>query len=787
MKFKFTLCSLFFFMIAFSQNKNLQDKITSSLNNYFEVDRENIHVQFNKTIFLNGEDIPFKGYVFSKFYNLPNIYTTNVQLVIYNEQHEVVQKELLYSTAGFFEGVIHLDEKFKTGKYYFHFFTNWMNNFVEDDSFIQIIEVISYKESYSLKSNEANEDNATVNFYPESGRLIDGINNRIGIKIVDCHQKGIEINNGIIVDSRSTIITNFRTNKMGFGNFYYIPNSNETYTLKINSEKIHLSQLLPKSEQTGISISCNNNMPNDLLGVAVKTNELGSNLYKNKKFILLIHQYRNLVQKEFRFENQSSELDFFFKKKDLYKGVNTIRIIDEKLNEVAERLVYINEDSKPIINMETKTISKDSIMLLGNSSIKNGNISISILPDKSELLDWRRSILGTFYLNAYIKNPEQDTYSYFDIENNTRKQDLDLLMLNQKNSKYLWNNIMLSPPRIKYPFTKGFTISGKIENKLSPKLKYKILLISLKNKAIQETYVDKNNEYKFENIIAKDSTVFLLQLLNEKNRYIKTKISVNISKLDTLLKNPPDIQLDKCLHIKKSENFFVFKTPTLDKSTINLNEVTIKNAYKKQVFIHEKEMNNITASAYKIGENDFGTVLDFINSHGYKTGVNFEDNEVYIRNSRSFSGSASSSPNIFLNDEILYDFNPLYNLNLSDVDEIYIDKSGFSDSYSKGDGGTIKIYLKKGGDNIFFNPNYTSLLVTKGFLTNKKYKKPQLEDSKEFDYFGTVNWYSKLQFKDDGIFKITFPKENQTDINVFIQGFSEDGQLLSEIRKIHIM
>ena len=787
MKLNFTICSLLFFILSFSQKPSNQETIANSIHTYFSEDRENIHVQFNKTTFLNDEDIAFKGYVFSKIYNLPNVYTTNIQLVIYNEQHEVVQKQLLYATLGVFEGVIPLNENFKTGKYYFRFFTNWMNNFIEEDSFLQVVEVINKKETYALQSAEPDLKTATLSFFPESGSIINGINNRVGIKIVDCHQKGIEISEGTIIDSKSNEVTNFRTNKMGYGNFFYIPDSNETYTLKIKTDKISITQALPKAEQTGIAITCNTNLPNDILAVAVKTNMLGVDQYKNKKFILVVHQYGNSVQKEFTFEDQLPEQDFYFKKKDLFKGVNSIRVIDENLNEVAERLVYLDETSKTILNMEAKAIAKDSVVLVGDASIKKAHLSISLLPDKTACYNQRRSILGTFYLNAFLENPEQDTYSYFDIENKSRKQDMDLLMLNQKRSKYLWNSIKSVPPQIKYPFTKGVTISGKIEKKLTATSKNKILLIALKSHLIQETSVDKNNEYKFENFYAKDSTVFLLQLLNEKNMNIKTKMSANVSQEDTLLRKPLTIKIDQCPTVKNPENTIVFKAPNLDKSIINLGEVAIKNTFKKEVFLHKKEMNIVTASAYKIGENDFGTILSFLDMHGYSTGISTEDNEVYIRSPRNGFGSSNSSPTVYIDNDLLYDFNLLYSLNLSDIDEIYIDKMGFSEISSRGGGGTIKIFMKKGIDNKYFNPNYTSLIVTKGFATNRKYKKTPFGDQKEFDYFGTLNWSPNVLLKDDSKFKITFPKESQSDINVFVEGFTDDGQLVSEIKKMHIM
>src|SRR6218665_4002596 len=142
MKLIIRFFSFLFCLQSFAQVISNQDKITKYLNDYFSQDREIIHVQFNKNLFINNEDIAFKGYVLSKNTNIPNSNTTNVQLVVYNEEDQIIQKQLLFVQYGIFSGGIHLNEKFKPGKYHFHFYTNWMNNFKEDDSFNQTIEVI---------------------------------------------------------------------------------------------------------------------------------------------------------------------------------------------------------------------------------------------------------------------------------------------------------------------------------------------------------------------------------------------------------------------------------------------------------------------------------------------------------------------------------------------------------------------------------------------------------------------------------------------------------------------
>jgi hypothetical protein len=101
--------------------------------------------------------------------------------------------------------------------------------------------------------------------------------------------------------------------------------------------------------------------------------------------------------------------------------------------------------------------------------------------------------------------------------------------------------------------------------------------------------------------------------------------------------------------------------------------------------------------------------------------------------------------------------------------------------------GTIKIYLKKGVKNDFYRTKLTSLVVTKGFAKNIEYKNSQFDTQKEFYYFGTLNWTPKIIIKDSPNYEVKFPKGNQTEIQVLIEGFAADGQLISEIKKVRVL
>lgn len=786
MKLSITLFFLLLFSHCYSQTNTPSsnpDKIKNLIETYFKFDRENIHVQFNKDIYVTNEQIAFKGYVLSKNNNVPHANTTNVQLVIYDDQDKIVQKQLLFASGGTFSGEISLTNKFKSGTYHFHFYTNWMNNFNEDDSYTQTVEIINKDEPYSLKTNEPNWKTVTATFFPEGGALIYGMNNTVGVKLTDCNQNGIEVKDIIILDSKSNEISRFSTNNMGNGVFYFIPDNKETYSLKIETDNLKISQNLPLIQETGITISYNNNLPKNILAVAIKTNDKGLESHLTEKYILLIHQNSKSIQKEFQFDKDETEKVLLFDKKYLSNGVNIIRLIDKNLNEVTQRLLYNYENEKQTTLLETKAIANDSVLLTGKTNLAKANLSVSILPKNSNCIQYKKSILGTFYLNAYLEKPENNNYNYFDPNNSNRKQDMEALMINQKTSKYLWDNIKNKPTKANFTFNKGVTISGTVDKGTVLKGKNKISLISLKNSIFEDAEIDEKGNFKFENFFAQDSTVFLLQMVNEKNivKYVQMEARVRPNESQFML--PLQFTKNLCPVEVKPESKLTFAKSPFDEDIVNLEGVTIQNTFKKEVLTHQSDMS-LNADAYKIGEDDFGSVLDFLSQKGFRTGIDPEENTVYIQNGRGISNN--SSPSVYMDNMMLFDFNLLFSLNLSEVDEIYIDKSGASDTSGSGEG-TIKIFLKQGaGSNKYFKAKYTSLIVTTGFARDIKFKNASFETQEEFFNFGTLNWTPIIKPKDNSNFELKFPKGAQKEIQVLIEGFSEDGQLISEIQKIPV-
>nr|WP_315149560.1 hypothetical protein [uncultured Flavobacterium sp.] len=772
--------------LLFSQNADNQQKIKTNLEDYFHFERENIHVQFNKTIYVSNENIAFKGYVFNKQSNLPNLNTTNVQLIIYDAQGQVIQRKLLYTTLGTFDDIVTLDEKLASGKYHFHFYTNWMNNFMEDESFVQAIEIINKNESYNLKINQPDFSTASISFNPESAAFIKEINNNIGIQIKDCNEIGIQIMEGFVVDSKGATITTFFTNKMGYGKLELTPDLNETYAVKIATDQLKMQKQLPKPSNSGMAICYNNNLPNNVLEVSVKSNTAGVNLYQNKNYILLIHQNGKHIQKEFNFNDKNPIQTLTFDKNELPNGVNSIRIIDENLNEIAERLVYINKAVKAAPLLESSFATNDDIILYGKVPAKEANLSISVLPKDSRCNDQKNSILGSLHLNAYLEKPVANSFTYYDRQNVTRANDMELLLLNQEKSKYHWNNITTNKPKESYKFTKGITINGTVVKALNPKKKYKVMLISTKDNIFEEATVDSNNKFSFDNFFARDSTAYMLELMDESNIPIESKMVVTMLNAKEDYRNKLNFTATICPEIKDLKNNYHFTDADLEKKTIALNEITVKNNYKKPILTHENDMNNSTAKGYKIGDKEHGTALTFLGRNGYITGVN-EEFTVYIRSTRDelTNTEINMAPAIFIDNVQIFDLNILFDLELSAVDEIYSDRFNTSVLANNGNG-TVKIYLKKGANTKYMKSKHTSIVTKLGFAKTKPFQTTKFAFSKEFDVFGAMQWFPNVFLDAEQLFEVKFPNSNQKEIQVLIEGFTVDGQFISEQKKLSI-
>lgn len=766
-----------FFIIClnniYSQQLVTPETISKNISNYFTLERESIYVQFNKSCYITNEQIAFKGYIFHRNSRIPNLSTSNIQLVVYNELGEAVLTKLLLAQFGSFENTITLDRQLASGVYYFQFYTNYMNNFREDESFQHKVEIINASENYNLNTTQLDFSNVSIKLNPESGNLINDVINTVGISVKDNLGKPVHTTNGLVLDSKGRLLTHFYTNRLGYGKFDFKPKLNETYSVKIELINQVFTLQIPASNNTGLTMSTNNNLPDAEISVSIKTNSSSLKLIKDNNFFLVIQQDDKSIITPFNFNNNNSEQILNFDKINLFDGVNSFRVIDQSNNQIAERLVYVEKVRKQSLSLIANKVDNDSIILHGSLKNRSANLSISILDSRSICKDAQNSIIGTIKLNTYLSKYEENTAMYFDQSINTRYFDLDLLLINQSNSKYNWNDLMYHSPKELFRFDKGISISGHITKTVKQEEDNKLMIFSTSENLFEDTKINILGEFKFDNLILYNNSTYQAEFL-QKNIPVETKITVIQSPSGFRLYKKPVFPPVLTKQTKDSTFTMKFDHYLPDEKNIELNEIKIQNNTSKKL-AHLNDFGNRSARHFKIDQN-YGTLKTFIESKGYQL---LRDKNYRIQ---VYSRRDQNIPIVVnIDGFLIFDFSRLDNINMINVDEIYIGKNSLFTS------GFINIYMKRDYKFSIEKNLHSPFVIKNGFEIVVPFKNPNYSPSKLSALFGTLNWLPTLRIGEENSFKVPFKNDNQKEITVLIEGYGSDGQLISETQTIPIL
>lgn len=792
---KYNLCSFFLLYMAICLNLKAQspklnpekEKITNAITNYFQLERETIHLHFDKNIFFSNEEIWFKGYVLDRKNNIPFLNTSNVFIVLLDENGTTLNQQLLYANEGAFSGNLKLGENYKSGTYYVQIYTNWMNNFIEDESSIYKIKIINEKETAFSDSNTPNLSKIKIEFFPEGGSIIEGIKNSIGIKTTDNKGIPIQINEVNIIDSKGEIIRTVKTNTFGDGKFDLTP-SNETYKAVLNSNNKTIETALPTALQIGTILEVNNYaFPNKTV-IVVKTNEQSLKVTPEKSLSLVVQQDDKFLIFDVKLNAQKLEQQLLLSNDNLFEGVNTIRVIDAEMNQIAERMIFKNsniQNQNISINPVNKT--GGSIIISGKTELKNSNLSTTVLPENSISSNDSRDILGDFLINPYLADTTISNTDYYLKEQTTiKKYELDLFLLNQKKNKYSWTNILNNPPKANFEFDNGLSIRGTVNQDLKVNNDYKVRLYSIATQLSEFSEIDKKNEFNFKNIFVINSTPIYFGLLKKPDlKPVDIKYAAQITngkRAYNKIYKPKKLDIEIAPETKTAATY---ETPKFKKEIVNLEEVKVRAAKLK----HENDPGltlNGTLTAHKVTENEKDTdVLDYIHLHGFI--VNKNPSTISVVGRRQFqtiNAEQNNSPNIYFDGDLMYSLDRLFQLKMGDIDEIYISKM-----YSRIEmaNGVIKLYSKKQISKSTFGVE-KSFVVSGGFEMTKDFENDTYETTvgKGFENFGVINWVQTLIPDENGGFKFQIPNLNQKKIKLLIEGFNSEGKLISETKTLSI-
>jgi hypothetical protein len=232
------------------------------------------------------------------------------------------------------------------------------------------------------------------------------------------------------------------------------------------------------------------------------------------------------------------------------QGIAVITLYDEKLQPVAERLVYVHPEKKLCITATTDKknyLTREKVSVKIRTTDEKGNpvaahLGISVYDPYYGNPEDPTNILTHAYLSSQIRGKLYDPGYYFDEKNSGREVALDLLLLTQGWRRYVWQPENLTPhgPDVVYDEITGIQ---KVKKKKNDQAVLQVIKVSDADKNTQFITVDSAGYF------AVDAS--LLKTFNSGYLYLKPMLPEKFNPALVI-----DDPFEAILHAKKIKKAF---------------------------------------------------------------------------------------------------------------------------------------------------------------------------------------------------------------------------------------
>ncbi|PZP41598.1 MAG: hypothetical protein DI598_18025, partial [Pseudopedobacter saltans] len=367
-------CVTLLLLGAFSMGKAQMriDSVLSIYNSNYQTER--LYFQLDKPVYTPGDTIWFKGYVMS------GITPTNISKSLYVDFSDVngkVMAHLVYPIVlGGGGGFFAVPDSISGSAVHMRGYTVWMKNF--DSSFFFNKDIRIVKRSSRNNPKTVPVIKPVINFFPEGGNLVAGINSNVAFKAND--QYGIPLDvTGAIYNSKNQKITDLTTSHDGMGRFFLLPEVGEKYTAKCKVGESNITQDLPEVKSSGVVLQLKGMGNNE--SFQVNRSDNAPQEQKQLHILATIQQSPvylaniNLLEKNM----VSGNIDI----SNFPAGVMQVTIFDQNWKPLSERICFISNMNDAVVEPEfgfakvglSKRANNEIVLKLPQKNIANLSLS----------------------------------------------------------------------------------------------------------------------------------------------------------------------------------------------------------------------------------------------------------------------------------------------------------------------------------------------------------------------------------------------------------------------------
>ena len=790
-----------------ARDSTVMKSLTAKLNAYTRGHiTEKAYLHFDKPYYAAGDTMYFKAYLTTGENHQPSDISTVLHADLVNTSGKVDQSINLHVIDGVAWGDFALKDSLPKGNYQVRAYTRWMLNDGPANYFNQPIQVGSIKinktaEAYIPSPVKAGRPD--VQFFPEGGQMITGLNTKIAFKAIGSNSLGLKIK-GVVTDDENKIVTAFASEHLGMGYFYLQPVRGKSYKARITFSDSSKSIIeLPEAIPTGIALSVSSETKGYVTVKLTATNDFYLE-NKNKDFSLVTYPAGEGYGIICKLDSPVVSVDIL--KQSLRTGINSIALFSPAGEPVSERLFFIqNNDQlnlsvsgdKTIYAKREKVNLKFSMAGLVTDTTK-GHFSVSVIDESKVPFDENSentiltNLLLTSDLRGYIEQPNY----YFTNTSDKTYADLDLVMLTHGYRKFEWKRLVNDayPPITQLP-ENGLEISGIVKTDNGKPLNGgTVSLLSMHGGPVLKQEIDQNGAYHFSNLSFDGNNKFVIRAVDAKSK--TNTLPVYIPELPIAVaydKNaiPAGDDVNKMLAVylanRKMEQDDIDKYGPI--SGILLKEIKIKDTNKDFDYptsslagagfadqvIHRKDILGEGRFSSVFAGRLMGVVIQTVDMSGAKayltTPIRLGPNPpmLVVYDGEEFNGS-----------EINLD-----NINVADIETVEVLKNASASVYgARGAAGVLVITSRRGGIEPISTENPRGILPIspKGYYIARAFYAPKYDHQEtnlnRGDLRSTVYWNPEIITDANGNASFTYYNADGTgSYRVVIEGMDDKGRL----------
>ncbi|PRY53812.1 hypothetical protein B0I27_103285 [Arcticibacter pallidicorallinus] len=421
------------------------DSINASFDRYRQSHvQEKIFAHIDRTSYLAGEILWFKIYNVDASYHRPLELSSVAYVEVLNAQSKAVVQAKIALNKGKGNGSLYLPVSLTSGNYSFRVYTRWMRNFSPDFFFEERIRVINTLTAQP-DMVRANEKHYDVQFFPEGGDLLSGVESKVGFRAIDESGKGVNIK-GNIQDDAGRIVSEMISGRFGIGNFMLTPVPGTGYKAVVQfSDGRKATYRLPAAKSDGYRLALTESDDEVFVHVA-------SNRRDMAEMYLFVHA-SNRVEVASKVRLNEGQAQISIPKTKLHNGISHFTLFNSGYKPVSERLWFKRSPKELTVEASTDNQEYDrrkKVLVDVRSSITGSvpaaaNLSIAIYNADSLQHSVHGGIDSYFLLRSELKGTIEQPEYYFSGDKEV-SQAIDNLMLTHGWRRFNWDQVFSQQP-----------------------------------------------------------------------------------------------------------------------------------------------------------------------------------------------------------------------------------------------------------------------------------------------------------------------------------------------------